>query len=250
MLKAYKYRIYPTADQAILMSKHFGCCRYLYNWALEEKQKHYAKTKKSISGFDLVKKLPKLKQEKEWLSEVCAQSMQRSVLNLDVAFTNFFKHKSDFPKFKSKHHKQSFQYPQNVKVDFDKGVVVLPLFKEVKTVFSRTFKGSIKTCTVSRSTTGKYFVSILVDDFEKLPEKPVINPNSAIGIDLGLIDFVTLSDGTKVANPKFGLDQRRLKRLQRQLARRIKGGKNREKTKLKITKEYVKVTIQRTDFLQ
>jgi len=263
MLKAYKYRMYPTAEQEMLLNKHFGCCRFIYNWALDQKQKHYAETQKSISAYDIVKKLPDLKKEKEWLSEVYSQSLQKSVLNLDVAFTNFFKKKSDFPKFKTKHHKQSFQYPQNVEIDFDKEIVILPKIKEVKIALSRKFKGQIKTCTVSKTTTGKFFISILTEDKKELPPKPKIDPNKTIGIDLGLTNFIVTSDGTKVSNPKFGLDQRRLKRWKRELARRTqwngtegtkgsrieKSSQNRLKIKRKIAREQEKVVNQRTDFL-
>jgi len=249
MLKAYKYRLIPTEEQKVLMNKHFGCTRFIYNWALDIKQKHYAETKKTISAYDIVKRLPELKEKNEWLSEIYSQSLQKSVLNLDVAFTNFFKHKSDFPKFKSKHKKQSFQYPQNVQIDFDKKVVILPKFKEVKIALSRTFEGTIKTCTVSKTPTNKYFISILVDDKKEAPTKPKIDSNKAIGIDLGLTDFITTSEGAKVTNPHFGQGQRRLNRLQRQKSRRVKGSNNRKKTNLKIAKEYEKVTNQRNDFL-
>lgn len=122
MLKAYKYRLYPTKTQEVLLAKHFGCARYIYNYGLERKIKYYSETKKSISHFTIQADLPKLKkaEETKWLSEVNAQSLQQSLIYLDMVFTRFFKEKRGFPKFKSKHDRhQSFGIPQDTKVNFD-----------------------------------------------------------------------------------------------------------------------------------
>lgn len=193
LVKAYKYRIYPNKTQEVLLAKHFGCVRFIYNWGLERKIKYYSETKKSISCYTLQADLPKLKkaEETKWLSEVNAQSLQQSLSHLDKAFTRFFKEKKGFPKFKSKHNNhQSFQVSQNTTVDYDAKRVYLPKFKEgIKCKFDRQFNGKIKTSTVSRTPTGKYFISILVETEDTLPTKAPIDENKAVGVDLGIKKF-------------------------------------------------------------
>ena len=250
MLKAFKYRIYPSEEQETLLKKHFGCCRFIYNWGLENKKKLYESQKVSISCFDLMKHIPEIKKDKEWLSEVNSQSLQQSLHHLNDGFLKFFKKKAGFPKFKSKYEKQSFQCPQSTKVDFEKSTVSIPKILNISVVFSRKFEGKIKTTTISRTKTNKYYISILVDDGKELPLKPEINESKTIGVDLGLKDFLTTSSGEKISNLRFGQDQRWIKRHQRQLVRRKKKGQNRQKTKFRIARDFEKIRNRRTDFLQ
>lgn len=254
MLKAYKYRLYPTKTQEALLAKHFGCARYIYNYGLERKIKFYSETKKSVSRFTIQEDLPKLKKAEatKWLSEVSAQSLQASLLNLDMAFTRFFKEKKGFPKFKSKHdNRQSFQVPQNTKVDYDAKRVFLPKFKEgIKCRFDRQFRGKIKTSTVSRTPTGKYFISILVETADTIPNKAPIDENKAVGVDLGIKTFATLSDGTEIQNPKYlKKSLKKLKRLHRSLSRKKKGSNSRKKAVKLLARQYEKVADRRRDFL-
>lgn len=254
MLKAYKYRIYPTKSQEVLLAKHFGCARYIYNYGLERKIKSYSETKKSISQFTIQADLPKLKKAEstKWLSEVNSLSLQAALLNLDMAFTRFFKEKKGFPKFKSKHdNRQSFQVPQNTTVDYDAKRVYLPKFKEgIKCRFSRKFDGKIKTSTVSRTPTGKYFISILVETEDTIPNKAPIDENKAVGVDLGIKTFATLSDGTEIQNPKhLKKALKKLKRLQRSVSRKTKGSNSRKKAVKLLARQYEKVTNRRKDFL-
>lgn len=254
MLKAYKYRIYPTKTQEVLLSKHFGCARYIYNYGLERKIKSYSETKKSVSRFVIQADLPKLKkaEETKWLSEVNSLSLQASLLNLDMAFTRFFKEKKGFPKFKSKHdNRQSFQVPQNTKVDYDARRVYLPKFKEgIKCKFDRQLNGKIKTSTVSRTPTGKYFISILVETEDTIPSKAPIDESKAVGVDLGIKTFATLSDGTEIQNPKYLKKAlKKLKRLQRSVSRKKKGSNKRKKAVKLLARQYEKVTNKRKDFL-
>ncbi len=254
MLKAYKYRLYPTKTQEVLLTKHFGCARYIYNYGLERKIKSYSETKKSISRFTIQADLPKLKKAEatKWLSEVNSLSLQASLLNLDMAFTRFFKEKKGFPKFKSKHdNRQSFQVPQNTEVDYDAKRVYLPKFKEgIKCRFSRKFDGKIKTSTVSRTPTGKYFISILVETEDTLPTKAPIDENKAVGVDLGIKTFATLSDGTEIPNPKYLKKAlKKLKRLHRSVSRKKKGSNSRKKAVKLLARQYEKVTNKRNDFL-
>ena len=254
MLKAYKYRIYPTKSQEVLLAKHFGCARYIYNYGLERKIKSYSETKKSISRFTIQADLPKLKKAEstKWLSEVNSLSLQAALLNLDMAFTRFFKDKKGFPKFKSKHdNRQSFQVPQNTTVNYEAKRVYLPKFKEgIKCKFDRQFKGKIKTSTVSRTPTGKYFISILVETEDTIPNKAPIDENKAVGVDLGIKTFATLSDGTEIRNPKnLKKSLKKLKRMQRSVSRKVKGSNSRKKAIKLLARQYEKVTDKRRDFL-
>lgn len=254
MLKAYKYRLYPTKTQEVLLAKHFGCARYIYNYGLERKIKSYSETKKSVSRFAISADLPKLKKVEgtKWLSEVNSLSLQAALLNLDMAFTRFFREKKGFPKFKSKHAShQSFQVPQNTTVDYEANRVYLPKFREgIKCKFSRTFNGKIKTSTVSRTPTGRYFISILVETEDAIPNKAPIDESKAVGVDLGIKTFATLSDGTEIQNPKYLKKAlKKLKRLQRSVSRKKKGSNSRKKAVQLLARQYEKVTNKRKDFL-
>lgn len=250
---AYKYRIYPNKNQKVLISKTFGCCRYVYNRGLARKMEVYQKNKKGISVFKLMNEIAKWKNEKEteWLKEVNSQALQSSLRNLDMAYTAFFHKQSQFPKFKSKcDSHQSFCNPQNTIVDFDKNKVFIPKFKNgIRAVLHRKFEGTIKSSTVSKTPSGKYYISILVEqnDYSQPP-----NPleNKTLGIDLGVKDYATFSDGTIIPNPKHL--QRKLKRLkfqQRKLSKKKKGSNNREKQRKKVAILHEKVANSRNDFL-
>jgi len=252
ILKAFKYRIYPTTEQQQQIEQHFGCVRFVYNWGLETKIKHYEKNKKKISCFDLINIMVKtLKLEKSWLGDINAQSLQMSLRNLDNAFTRFFKQKARFPKFKAKHFSRpTFQCPQFVTVDFENQRIDLPKIKNIKTALSRKFKGKIKTATVSKTPTDKYFVSILVETPDKPKKKQKITDKTTVGIDLGLRHFATLSSGEKIENPHFlKKSLAKVKKAQRIVSRRNKGSKRRRKAIKCLARRHEKVTNQRNDFL-
>lgn len=245
ILKAFKYRLNPTKEQSVLIDKHIGSCRFLYNLALETKQIAYAGNQINLSCFDLIKQLPDLKKECEWLKEVNSQSLQASITNLDTAYTNFFKGKSDFPKFKSKNKStQSFNVPQSIVLE--NGKLIIPKFKKgINIIQHRNFDGKIKQATISKTPTGKYFASILVETTENIvPKKPITKENT-IGIDLGIKDFLITSNGKKVENQRFlKKSLSKLKYTQKKYSK--KKGK---KTKLKLQKLHEKVVNQRKDFL-
>ena len=249
MLRAYKYRLSPNEAQKELLNKHFGCVRFVYNLALETKTSAYAGNKISLSNFDLSKQLTDLKDDCIWLKEVNSQCLQMALRNLDNSFQRFFKARAQFPNFKKKSNKQSFQLPQNVDIDFKNKTITLPKFKEpIKTIFHRDFKGDVKTVTISKTPTNKYFASILVDNHKELP-KP-IKSNNAVGIDVGIKTFAVLSDGLEYANPKYlAKAQVKLKWMQRQLSKKVKGSNRRNVWKFKIAKQHEKVANQRKDFL-
>ncbi|MGM0770500.1 MAG: IS200/IS605 family element RNA-guided endonuclease TnpB [Halobacteriota archaeon] len=250
MLKAYKYRMYPTKEQQEMFSQHFGACRFIYNWGLEQKIKTYEQDGKSVSRFALNAKITELKVENVWLKDINSQSLQGATLNLENAFTKFFREKKGFPHFKSrKNPVQSFSVPQLYKVDFDANKVKLPKIGWIKTKIHRGFSGVGKTATVSRTSTGKFYISILVDDEQELPAKSIFNEKVTVGIDVGIKDFAVLSNGEKIENPKYLKNSmKRLGVLQRRLSRKQKGSKNKAKARLTVSKLHEKIRKQRNDF--
>lgn len=253
MIKSYKYRLHPTKQQAEFFEKSFGCVRFVYNWALNQRIEAYQKDGTRISWVDSCKRLTKLKKQEEtkWLCEVANQSLQSSIRNMDSAFTRFFREKKGFPKFKSKKHcKKSFQFVDQVRIDFETHRVKLPKIGKVKFGKNRTFDGKIGTCTVSKTPTGKYYISILVDDGIPMLEKAPITTETAVGIDVGIKDFAVLSNGQVFANPKFyEKDEKRLKVLQRRLSRKQKGSNRRERVRLAVAKQHEKIRSHRENFI-
>ena len=248
MYKARKYRIYPTNSQKELIHKHCGSVRFLYNLALETKTTAYLGNRVNLSRYDLQKQVVDLKKELPRLKETNSQSLQSALINLDEAYKKFFKG-AGFPKFKKKTNGGSFAVPQNVIVEND--LLIIPKFKEgIKIVLHRTINGTIKSATISVTPTGKYFVSILCDTKEEIPTKAPIEENTTIGVDLGIKDFLTTSDGEVVDNPKYlknNID--RLKVLQRRASKKKKGSSNRRKANKRVALLHEKITNQRQDFL-
>ena len=166
MLRAYKYRIYPTEEQKVLLAKTFGCCRFVYNWALNLKIEAYRQEKKTIAYKEVQDRMVnELKKDNQWLTEVNSQALLNTIRNLDTAYKNFFRdtHAVGFPRFKSRKNSQSFQCPQHCSVDFKKGTLSIPKAKGIPVVLHRRFKGMVKTVTVSMTPSGRYFASVLVD---------------------------------------------------------------------------------------
>lgn len=260
-LKAYKFRIYPTEEQKIFFGKSFGCVRKVYNLMLDDRMKAYEETKNDSSKKMSFPTPAKYKQDFPFLKEVDSLALANAQLNLDKAYKNFFRDKSaGFPRFKSKKNPvQSYTTNnQNGTIALiDNKFVKLPKLKSlVKITLHRPPKGLIKSATISRHSSGKYYISLLCK--EKISELP--KSNSAIGIDLGIADFAILSDGQKIDNNKFTSKmEKKLKREQRKLSRRAllakkKGidlfeAKNYQKQKRKIARLHEKVMNQRTDFL-
>ncbi len=253
--RAYKYRLYPNKEQEVLLSKHFGHCRFIYNHFLELKIKHYKETKKTINWQDMATQLPKLKDEYEWLSEIGSQSLQQSILNLDRAYTAFFRSGSGFPKFKSKKYaRKSFIVPMtngNIKLNYDTKRLVIPKFRDgIKCIFDRQVEGTIKQAIVSQDPDKKYYVSILVEVDKELPKKPTAKRDKAIGIDFGVRTFLTLNDGTKIENPKvLKSSADKLAKHQQEFETLTKGSTAHISKQEQITKLHSKIKRQRKDFL-
>jgi len=250
MYKAYKYRIFPNKKQQELLEKHFGCVRFIYNWGLSNKIEAYQKDKKRLSCFDLINQVAILKKEKdfEWLKEVNSQSLSMSLRSLDNAFTRFFREKKGFPNFKNKKKNiNSFQIPQHLKLT-DK--LSLPKIPDIKIKQHRKLEGKIKTATVSKTPTGKYYISILTEQNGDFPRKPKINEKTTLGIDLGIKTFATFSDERKIENPRcLKKSLKKLKKQQRWLSRKIKGSNNRKRQIHKVALIHEKIKNQRSDFL-
>jgi putative transposase len=190
-------------------------------------------------------RLPALKEEFPWLKDIYSQVLQSVSLNLSRAFVNFFEGRGAFPKFKSKHGKQSIQYPQNVKILED--ALKIPKIGEVKAKLHRTFEGELKTVTISMSTTGKYYASLLFDD--GLPELEISSVGKAVGIDVGLTHLAITSDGSKFNNPKpLQKREKNLKRKQQKLSRKQKGSGKRVKAKRIVARVHERIANSRNDF--
>jgi len=252
MLRSYRYRIYPTPEQEILLAKHFGCTRWIYNWALAEKQARYIEAGVSVSIYELSRHLPELKKREEtkWLAEVASQSLQHALHDLDAAYTAFF-NGAGFPHFRSKQEHHSFELPQGAIVVFENQRIHLPKFQEgIKGCFNRHFDGKIKTTAISQAPTGKYYASIIVDDGVAEPILPPAEESNALGLDFGLKDLVVTSEGERLANPKtLKRYLRRLRIRQRRLTRKTKGSKNRYKARLRVAIVHERISNIRNDNL-
>lgn len=245
MFKSFKYRIYPTESQIVLINKHIGASRFIYNLALEAKRMAYSGNKYTYSCFELINQLAELKKECPWLKELNAQSLQTPIINLNNSFNNFFKKQSEFPNFKKKSNAGSFNVPQHSY--FKKEKLSIPKFREgIEINLHRPFEGAIKQTTISKTPTGKFFASILCETGELIPEKSEVKESTSVGIDLGLKTFLVTSEGKEYGNPKF------LRKAQSKLGYvNRKYSKNKGKrTRIKLAKIHEKVVNKRKDFLQ
>lgn len=244
MLKAYKYRIYPTKEQEEYLSKVFGCVRFIYNKMLSDKIEYYKQTGKMLKTTPA-----QYKKEYPFLKEVDSLALANAQLNLEKAYKNFFRDKSiGFLKFKKKKNKQSYTTNnQNGTIYIENGYIKLPKLKSmVKIKQHRQFTGQIRSCTISKTTTNKYYVSILAEE----EMQPLPKSDNKIGIDLGIKEFTVTSNGEIIENPKWlRKTEQKIKRLQKSLSRKQKGSKNREKARLRLAKAYEKLVNQRKDFL-
>lgn len=253
MIKSFKYRLYPTKEQKVLLNKHFGGCRFIYNLALETKKTAWESHRVNLSAYNLIRQITGLKNEEQWLKEVSNTSLQQSIISLESAYKGFFKTKSGFPKFKNRYSKQSFSNLENLHVDFEKGEIRFPKFQKkngIKCVFDRGFEGDVKKMTISKTRTGKYYVSILVNTSDIPAQKNNPDEQTAVGIDLGLSNFAITSDGEIIENPKYlrtGIQ--RIKVLQKRVSRKQEGSANRAKANLRVARQQEKIAFQRNDFL-
>jgi len=261
MLKAIKIRIYPNIDQIIYINKLLGSCRFIYNNLLAYKIEEYNKNKYSVSWGELGKYLTNLKQKEEysWLNEMHSKVIAQSLIDLNSAYYNFFIKKTGFPKFKSKKdNKQSCRFPYNgISKKAFKGNRIT-LIKKLKNIhFKCSIKDekylnknrkNIKSATLTKTKSNKYFLSILIDkEITKILPKSI---NDIIGIDLGIKDFIIDSNGNKFENIKIKKNnEKKLKRLHKQLSRKVKGSKNKNKARIKLAKAYEKLNNKKENYL-
>jgi putative transposase len=247
MFQATKARLYPAPAQQEKLAQAFGCARWFWNNSLAKTQAVYQDTGKGLGQFALNARLPGLKTEFEWLSDTHSQVLQSVSLNLSRSFVNFFERRARYPKFKSKHRRQTIQYPQGVKV-VDGCKLYLPKIGHVKAVIHRELAGVMKTVTVSRDVSGDYYASILMEDGIEQPA--VSHDGKIIGIDVGLESFAVTSDGSKFDTKKFFRKaERNLKRKQQNLSRKVKGSKRRNKARVQVARVHARVANQRKDYL-
>ena len=248
---SYRFRLYPTREQEQLIQKTFGCVRYVYNHFLAERTSSYQQTGKSLTRFQQDKELTALKQELNWLREPDKCALQNSLKALDFAFQNFFRRvkaheKPGYPRFKSKKDRhRSYQTNCNIKV-LGKHIQ-LPKLGKVRCAISKEVKGRILHATITQVPSGKYYISLCCTEVE-IPVLP--KTGAVVGVDLGIKDLAITSDGVKYANSRFIQQaEQRLARLQRQLSRRAKGSRNREKARTKVAKLQEHIANQRRDTL-
>jgi putative transposase len=257
MHRAYKFRLCPNKEQAVLLDKTFGCCRFVYNYFLDFRTKYYTEhkndKKKALSFAETMHELTLLKKKEEfsWLNEIGSQTIQQSVRHLDSSFTRFFNKTSKYPNFKKKRNGGSCTFPQNFeikKLTKKYGYVRLP---KCKTLFKfrkdRDIVGEILFCTVSKTPTNKYFISFTVKQESTLEKNKL---EKAIGIDLGISSFITTSDGFKILKDRASKKkERRRKIYQRKLTKAKKGSKNREKLRQRLAIKFEKEKNYKKDFL-
>jgi len=241
--KGFKYRLYPNRAEQQKLAVQFGHARYIYNWGLAQSQGRYP-------GYNhLAQQLPILKRAAEtvWLKEAHSQVLQQALQNLDRAFGNFFDQRGGYPQFKSKRARQSVRYPQPKEkwLAPDGRHIYLPKVGHVRLVLHRPLEGELKNMTVSRTKSGKYFVSLQVEVEMAEPELT----GGSVGLDLGLREFATLSTGEKIAPPQsYRQAEKKRGRLARQLSRKQPGSRNRAKARLRLARLDEQIANQRRDF--
>ena len=257
MLKAIKIRIYPNREQINYLSNLFGSSRFIYNQCLNHKQTEYNINKKNLNFGEMGKYLVSLKTEFPWLRDVHSKVLQQSLIDMITAYNNFFKHQFGFPKFKNKMNKQSVRFPIDAigKINGNRINIIIPLkdihFKCSKKDEKHLNKNKhlIKSGTLSKSNSNKYYFSILIDRPVKNVNKTE-NKNNIVGIDLGIKDFVITSDGELFKNIKIKRNnQQKLRKLHRNLTKKKKGSSNRDKARIKLAKFYDKLNNQKEYYL-
>lgn len=256
MLKAIKIRIYPSAEQVNFIDKQLGCCRFVYNNCLAFRKDSYQNEHISVSSSEAVKHITVLKKDNEWLKDVHSKVLQQSVRDMNQAYDNFFKLHRGFPKFKSKHdNRQSCRFPKDAFIGVrGNRIDLIKVLKDIHFKCSRNDErylnrnqDKVKSITLSKEPNGKFYLSVLIDK----PLRQVPQSSSMVGLDLGIKDFAVTSDGQVIENFHFKKNEEsRLKRLQRQISKKIVGSKNREKARLRFAKLNEKIRNKKLNFLR
>ena len=250
MLRAYKYRIYPTAEQTEFFAKSFGCCRVVYNRTLDFMSMFWIGQQRSISYFDAKRQLVALKEMFPWFDEVNSQSLQYAVKQCADGFANWWMKRTGHPLPKRKVARQSFHNPQHCSIDWQHGTISIPKCKGIKAVLHRSFYGTVKDITISKESGERYYASVLVDtDISEVAADTIVHEGTSIGIDLNCGDIVC-SDGRRFCNPRaLQKAEKRLCREQRRLSKKQIGSNNRARQRHIVSKCHAKVRDSRHDFL-
>jgi putative transposase len=249
--RAYRYRFYPSPEQADLLNRTFGCVRYVYNRALAERSRAWTQERKRVTFADTCRMLTAWKAEPEaaWLYEVSNAALQQGLQHLQRAFVNFWGKRAKYPQFKSKRKSRASATFTRSAFRYRNGQIRLAKMTEPLDIhWSRPLPVGAEpsTVTASRDAAGRWFVSLLVE--ETIEQYPATD--AAVGIDAGITSLLTLSTGEKIVNPRHERrDRKRLARAQRELSRKAKGSMNREKARRKVARVYARITDRRADFL-
>lgn len=249
MEKCYKFRLYPTKKQQILIEKIFGCTRFVYNYFLDLRQTEYKKHKTSLSNAACSRQLTQLKQSYTFLKEVDSTALQASLSNLDLAYQNFFKKRADYPKFKSKHNsRQAYRTKNNGNtIQLFEKAIRLPKLGLVPCRVSRQIEGRIVNATIAKRPSGNYYVAICCKD---VPVSALPKTGKNVGLDVGIHSFAVTSDGLTIDNPQyFRASHRKLARAQRSLSRKSNDSKSYARQRAKVAKLQEHIANQRSDFL-
>ena len=247
--KAYKYRFYPSDEQKRILAHTFGCCRYVYNWALRQRTDAYYQHGERLYYEDTAQRLVLLKKQEEtvWLNEVSSVPLQQALRHLDRAFRNFFEGRADYPTFKKKRNQQSATYASNAFTWNRQALTLAKMDAPLSIVWHRPLPDGCQpgSVTITKDEAERYFVSILVEEDIKAWE---VTPKM-VGLDLGLKSMVITSDGQTHGNPKFAArDEKQLAKAQRRHAKKKKGSKNRAKARLQVARIHKKIADRRRDY--
>lgn len=248
--RAYRFRCYPTPEQQQALARTFGCARFVYNHMLRLRTDAWFQRQQKVGYHETSSALTALKKQPglAWLNEVSSVPLQQSLRHLQTAFGNFFAKRAAYPSFKSRHDRQAAEYTTSAFKWDGKALRLAKMDEALPVRFSRTIARAAKvtTVTVSRDGAGRYFVSMLCDDaVQALPTS-----EAKVGIDLGLTHFAILSSGEKIAAPNtFRKNESKLAKLQRRLAKKIKGSRNRAKARVKVARVHAHIADARRDFL-
>src|SRR5256885_8991937 len=247
--KAYKYRFYPNDEQKQMLARTFGCCRFVYNWALRERTDAYYKRSERLYYEDTAGRLVLLKKQEEtsWLDEVSSVPLQQALRNLDRAFRNFFEGRAHYPTFKKKRHQQAATYASNAFSWDGKSLTLAKMDEPLAIVWHRPLPAGCQpsSVTINKDEAERYCVSMLVEEDIKAWE---VTPKM-VGLDLGLKSMLIESSGQTHGNPKFfAQDEKKLAKAQRRLAKKKKGSKNRAKARLKVARLHKKIADRRRDY--
>jgi putative transposase len=252
--KAFKFRLYSNSQQKQFLAQSFGCARFVYNHFLRQRIDYYAETGKGLTYHNNALALTQLKKQSdfEWLNNINSQSLQQTLRNLDIAYNNFFNKQSKFPKFKKRRNHQSFNVPQHFSIH--ENMLDIPKCKGIKIKLHRAIEGTMKSITISRTPSGKYFASVLCEleipePIYPLPPCKGVGGNE-IGIDYGVKAFITTSDGEIIESPNYlRKSEKRLKQLSKSFSKKQPNAKNRYKAQKLLARQHEKVSNQRQDFL-